>query len=116
MGKGEIARYEQFLLFPQCFHKACFPGASKGATVWEWVKCKNGLLFHEHDKQRKNCLNKYLSARARRINVSTSITNHRFLFIFLIKPRPQAQSVEYRNVRLEIAGSILGSGNILSED
>ena len=21
--KGEIARYEQFLLFPQCFQKAC---------------------------------------------------------------------------------------------
>ena len=37
VGKGEIARYEQFLLFPQCFQKACFPGASKGVTVWEWV-------------------------------------------------------------------------------
>ena len=36
MGKGEIARYEQFLLFPQCFQKACFPGASKGVIVWEW--------------------------------------------------------------------------------
>ena len=37
-GEGEIARYEQFLLFPQCFQKACCPGASKGAIVWEWVK------------------------------------------------------------------------------
>ena len=37
-GKGEIALYEQFLLFPQCFQKACFPGASKGVIVWEWVK------------------------------------------------------------------------------
>ena len=37
MGKGEIAHYEQFLLFPQCFPKACFPGASKGVIVWEWV-------------------------------------------------------------------------------
>ena len=37
-GKGEIARFEQFLLFPQCFQKACFPGASKGVIVWEWVK------------------------------------------------------------------------------
>ena len=37
VGKGEIARYEQFLLFPQCFQKACFPGASKGVIVWEWV-------------------------------------------------------------------------------
>ena len=36
--KGEIARYEQFLLFPQCFQKACFSGASKGVIVWEWVK------------------------------------------------------------------------------
>ena len=40
MGKGEIARYKQFLLFPQCFQKACFPGASKGVIVWEWVKEK----------------------------------------------------------------------------
>ena len=38
VGKGEIARYEQFLLFPQCFQKACFPGVSKGVIVWEWVK------------------------------------------------------------------------------
>ena len=27
-----------FLLFPQCFQKACFPGASQGVIVWEWVK------------------------------------------------------------------------------
>ena len=36
VGKGEIARYKQFLLFPQCFQKACFPGMSKGVIVWEW--------------------------------------------------------------------------------
>ena len=35
--KGEIARDEQFLLFPQCFQNACFPGASKCVIVWEWV-------------------------------------------------------------------------------
>ena len=29
--------YEQFLLFPQWFQKACFPEASKGVIVWEWV-------------------------------------------------------------------------------
>ena len=40
MGKGEIAHHEQFLLFPQCFQKACFLGASKGVTAWEWVKLK----------------------------------------------------------------------------
>ena len=38
MGKGEIAGYDQFFLFPQYFQKACFPGASKGVIVWEWVK------------------------------------------------------------------------------
>ena len=38
VGKGEIARYKQFLIFPQCFQKACFPGVSKGVIVWEWVK------------------------------------------------------------------------------
>ena len=38
MGKGKIARYEQFLLSPRCFQKACFPGASKGVIVWKWVK------------------------------------------------------------------------------
>ena len=32
--KGEIARYEQFLLFPQSFQKACFLEASKGVIVW----------------------------------------------------------------------------------
>ena len=37
VGKGEIARYEQFLLFQQCFQKACFPEASKGVPEWEWV-------------------------------------------------------------------------------
>ena len=38
VGKGEIAHYAQFLLFPQRFQKACFLGASKGVIVWEWVK------------------------------------------------------------------------------
>ena len=33
VGKGEIDRYEQFLLFPQCFQKACFLEASKCAIV-----------------------------------------------------------------------------------
>ena len=37
VGKGEIARYEQNLLFPQCFQKTCFLEVSKGVIVWEWV-------------------------------------------------------------------------------
>ena len=27
-----------FSFFPQCFQKACLPGASKGVIVCEWVK------------------------------------------------------------------------------
>ena len=49
MRKGEIARYEQFLLFPQCFQKACFPGASKGVIVWECVKI---LIAEFEEKER----------------------------------------------------------------
>ena len=44
VGKEEIPRYEQFLLFPQCFQKACFPGASKGVIVLEWVKQHNYVV------------------------------------------------------------------------
>ena len=43
VGKGEISRYEQFLLLPQCFQKACFPGASKDVIVWEWFKLSEKL-------------------------------------------------------------------------
>ena len=48
VGKREIARYEQFLLFPQCFQKACYPGASKGVIVWEWVKLVIFIVFSLH--------------------------------------------------------------------
>ena len=44
MGKQEIARYEEFLLFPQCFQKVCFPGVSKGVIVWEWVSLSRSAL------------------------------------------------------------------------
>ena len=37
VGKGEIVCYKQFLLFPQCFQKACFSGVLKGVIVWELV-------------------------------------------------------------------------------
>ena len=44
VGKGENAGYQHFLLFPQCFQKASFPEASKGAIVWEWVNIRILLL------------------------------------------------------------------------
>ena len=38
MGKGEIARYERFLLFTQCFQKNCTADTLKQGLVWERVK------------------------------------------------------------------------------
>ena len=37
VGKGEIARNEQFLLFPQCFQKVCAVDRYKPGFVWERV-------------------------------------------------------------------------------
>ena len=38
VGKGEIARYEQFLLFPQCFQK------THTAETEKWINLLNGVL------------------------------------------------------------------------
>ena len=38
MGKWEIAQYEQFLLFPQCFHNIYTADTWKQGLVWERVK------------------------------------------------------------------------------
>ena len=46
VGKGEIARYEQFLLFPQCFRKNCTADTGKLGLVWEIVaQTTNSRLF-----------------------------------------------------------------------
>ena len=38
VGKGGIAHYEQFLLFPQCFQKTCTADMLKQRLFWERVK------------------------------------------------------------------------------
>ena len=35
VGKGEIGRYEQFLLFPHCFQKICTADTEKPGLLWE---------------------------------------------------------------------------------
>ena len=37
MGKGEIARYEQFLLFPRCFQKTFLTDTYQTWLAWERV-------------------------------------------------------------------------------
>ena len=67
VGKGEIARNEQFLLFLQCFLKACTADTYKPGLVWQRVKalaymkivteelkCVTGRLEH-CTKRRKWC-------------------------------------------------------------
>ena len=39
MGKGEIARNEQYLLFPQCFQKTRTTDTEKQGLVWKMCKC-----------------------------------------------------------------------------
>ena len=60
VGKGEIARDEQFLLFSQCFQKAHFPGASKGVIVWEWVKPDNLVVLGFEDGVGQPLLSSYV--------------------------------------------------------
>ena len=38
VGKGEIAQYERFLIFPQCFQKTCTADTLKPGLVWERVR------------------------------------------------------------------------------
>ena len=45
VGKGEIARYEQFLLFPQCFQKLSDVDASKGVSLEQRVKMKDHMYL-----------------------------------------------------------------------
>ena len=38
VGKGEIARYEQFLLFPQCIQKTSSADIKNPGLVWERIE------------------------------------------------------------------------------
>ena len=45
VGKGEIARDEQFLLFPQCFQRTCAADTFKPRLVWERMNNVNADLI-----------------------------------------------------------------------
>ena len=59
MGKGEIASYEQFFLFPHCFQKTCTADVYKLRLVWERVNSlpkdkivdKSKFKAHADDKR-----------------------------------------------------------------
>ena len=93
VGKGEIACYVQFPVFPQCFQKACFPGASKGIIVWEWVNSspnnpefyrpwRRGLLKTMW-KEEKMLLTNIFSFPHNVFYTSQNKTNFNFQFTFV---------------------------------
>ena len=45
MGTGEIAHYEQFLLFPQCFQKAFSKGRQNVSLCGNWLKVSSYFVF-----------------------------------------------------------------------
>ena len=45
VGKGEIALYVQFILFPQCFQKTCTVDKLKSGFTWGRVKFTN--IYHQ---------------------------------------------------------------------
>ena len=48
VGKGEIASYEQFLLFSQCFEKTCSADTSKQGFVWKRVNSlPNDIILNQ---------------------------------------------------------------------
>ena len=80
MGKGEIARHDQFLLFPQCFQKACIPGASKGVIVRERVK----LVLNNVFKLAKGSFNNIIQDSFNKI-LSHKLTHDRsYMYIFVV--------------------------------
>ena len=88
VGKGEITLYEQFLLFPQCFQKACFPGASKGVIVWERVNTQQNLrLVHIESICRQQKIEteklKFVSGRVESIVGKEENAGYQHLLIFL---------------------------------
>ena len=68
VGKGEIARDEQFLLFPQCFKKACFPEASKVSL------CGNGFMPFQKKK--------IMFAAIRKTDFENTENKKKYIYIF----------------------------------
>ena len=46
--KGEIARNEQFLLFPKCFQKICTEDTTKQGLYWKGLNYSHGTLGSEY--------------------------------------------------------------------
>ena len=47
-GKGEFARYDQFILFPYCFQKISNVDTLKPGIVWERLKLVTSNLSFSH--------------------------------------------------------------------
>ena len=68
VGKGKIARYEQFLLFPQCFKKGSIPRDIKrrhcvgmGEVFLSHFDALKTYRCGKHHVKRRNCLRQAIS-------------------------------------------------------
>ena len=59
VGKGESARYEQFLLFPQCFQTNCTADTKKHGLFWERVK--RFVAKYAYGKKEKKAFKRYFA-------------------------------------------------------
>ena len=57
VGKGEIASYEQFLLFPTCFQKTSTADPKKPGLVWERVNSTPKYKMLEWAKSKAFAIN-----------------------------------------------------------
>ena len=55
-GKSRNCSLRAISPFPSVFKKACFPGASKGVIVWEWVKLRNKIHYDRREQYCCKCL------------------------------------------------------------
>ena len=94
VGKGEIARYEQFLLFPQCFQKACFPGASKGVKR-EWVKEDALKQLWEQRKPAFILIQQDFLPFPKQVLLLLSAKELRFFSMIMINPLPDNKILDW---------------------
>ena len=79
VGKEEIAGYQHFLFFLQCFQKAYFPESLKVRSVWQRVK----LFITEKDFSHWNQIIKLLRIQSFDVTFVSGFTPYQQYFSFL---------------------------------
>ena len=70
--------------FSQCFQKACFPGASKGVIVWEWVKGWLVIMWHYEFRDCTSRICTYLMLKCSKFHAINLKSNRYHILVGLI--------------------------------